>query len=158
MYTTEHFEIYAKGLEESARLMRQIAALATDEGGEYMRKCEGHIFGIWVRTCLEDCEINIDLSLWSHREPLFAIDKEEIARDKADNERAKAFVHKLLAHFKVTAQRDADSPSSLRLKIGNATVKIVGYPTELTYKCEKNCVAVLPGGKEVPLADAPLDL
>src|SRR5437868_14602886 len=145
---------------EAHKVLRRILAHAKDHRQDWCKHSEISMFRVDVGRCLKP-EVTIRIWLTSHTGRLsgFGHDEKEKRERAADNKHARAFVLSVLGEFKVKATRDKESPENLRAALADKiTLDFYGFPTAVTYKCEKQCVAVLPGGKEIPIADVPLEV
>lgn len=62
------------------------------------------------------------------------------------------------AEFKAKATRHSEHPDYLTVKIDEEiTLQFYGFPTDVSYQCEKKCVAVLPNGKKIELNEIPIE-
>lgn len=156
---TTNIRLHGDAVKAAGEMLELIATLAADEQREWGgSSCEISMVGVNSRTVAEDHTITIGLHLFSHGKMDFALDHQERERCISDDKRAKAFTHRLIRKLHAEAMRSSDDPGKLMLTVGNVAIEITGYPTAVSYSCEKTCVAVLPDGKRVPMKDVPLEL
>jgi hypothetical protein len=99
----------------------------------------------------------IDITLYLNCSANLFVEPREQAHAEIDNQRARLFVSKILSEFGGKAARDGGEPSTLHLKLSPGfNLHIHRFPTKVTYKCQKRCIAVLPDGKEIPVEDVAL--
>src|SRR6202167_4445015 len=104
-----------------------------------------------------DVDITLYLNAPGQRAPWYA-QLHEDNEHEGDKRRARIFALKVVNEFGGQADRDHNTPTTLHLVLApNIDLHIERFPSRVTYKCEKRCVAVLPGGKEILIEDVPLD-
>jgi hypothetical protein len=158
MYDVKQFKEQTEAITEAHDICSRIVAHAKNHREKYGKYCEISMMKLYVGHCLTP-EIGIEVWLNSKPDRWGVRDAEEKREAESLNKRARIFVSKLLAEFKAKGTRDSQSPETLRLQIRErVTLHIHGFPTKVTYECQKKCVAVLPDGTKKEISELAVEL
>ncbi len=155
--TVAEFKTFAGAVARATDLITEISRSLDDQPQPLDRSAESEVYfaevtvnmsvgkpdgWVFIHLTLNTCDVNV------------SAEDRELAEHC--NALAKAFVASLIERFG-PAERDQLNPRKLHIKSGdNLLISISGYPTAVTYICERHCVAVLPGGRRVPLNEVPI--